>query len=206
MKIKPFFTFLFLIFIVFQSCKKDEITDDEYEIINLLTSKISKPIPPPPPLPHSITMKMGEKEYEKFLENEMRKDSIENSKKKFHIYFKDSLTGIEKDFKYKIFEKIRGFEDFYLKEIDEDLMKAKKIDLAKIHFPKNIVLDKNYIGDFTKWNDDFISNYSISRIIFNKNKDKAVVEFNSSNGGSKIYLSKVKGKWKIIEVFGSWVS
>ena len=35
---------------------------------------------------------------------------------------------------------------------------------------KNIILDKNYIGDFTKWNDDFISNYSISRIIFNKNK------------------------------------
>ena len=59
MKIKPFFTFLFLIFIVFQSCKKDEITDDEYEIINLLTSKISKPIPPPPPLPPSISMKMG---------------------------------------------------------------------------------------------------------------------------------------------------
>ena len=108
--------------------------------------------------------------------------------------------------KYKIFEKVKGFEDFYLKEIDEDLMKSKKIDLTKIHFPKNIILDKNYIGDFTKWNDDFISNYSISRIIFNKNKDKTVVEFNSSNGGSKIYLSKVKGKWKIIEVFGSWVS
>ena len=101
---------------------------------------------------------------------------------------------------------MKGFEDFYLKEIDEDLMKSKKIDLTKIHFPKNIILDKNYIGDFTKWNDDFISNYSISRIIFNKNKDKAVVEFNSSNGGSKIYLSKVKGKWKIIEVFRSWVS
>ena len=136
----------------------------------------------------------------------MRKDSIENSKKIFHIYFKDSLTGIEKDFKYRIFEKVKGFEDFYLKEIYENLKKKKKIDLTKIHFPKNIILDKNYIGDFTKWNDDFISNYSISRIIFNKNKDKAVVEFNSSNGGSKIYLSKVKGKWKIIEVFGSWVS
>ena len=124
----------------------------------------------------------------------------------YKIDNEDSLTGIEKDFKYKIFEKVKGFEDFYLKEIDEDLMKSKKIDLTKIHFPKNIILDKNYIRDFTKWNDDFISNYSISRIIFNKNKDKAVVEFNSSNGGSKIYLSKVKGKWKIIEVFGSWVS
>ncbi len=206
MKIKSFFPLVFIFFIIFQSCKKDETTNDEYEIINLLTSKISKPIPPPPPLSPSISMKIEEKEYEKFLENEMRKDSIENSKKKFHIYFKDSLTGIEKDFKYRLFERLNGFEDFYLKEIDEGLMKSKKIDLAKIHFPKNIVLDKNYIGDFTKWNDDFISNYSISRIIFNKNKDKAVVEFNSSNGGSKIYLSKVKGKWKIIEVFGSWVS
>lgn len=203
MKIKPFFALVFFLFIVFQSCKKDEITNDEYEIINLLTSKISKPIPPPPP---SISLKMEEKEYEKFLKNEMRKDSIENSKKTFHIYFKDSLTGIEKDFKYSLFEKVKGFEDFYLKEIDEDLIKSKKIDLTKIHFPKNIVLDKNYIGDFTKWNDDFISNYSISRIIFNKNKDKAVVEFNSSNGGSKIYLSKVEGKWKIIEFFISWVS
>ena len=203
MKIKPFFPLVFFLFIVFQSCKKDEITNDEYEIINLLTSKISKPIPPPTP---SISLKMEEKEYEKFLKNEMRKDSIENSKKTFHIYFKDSLTGIEKDFKYSLFEKVKGFEDFYLKEIDEDLIKSKKIDLTKIHFPKNIVLDKNYIGDFTKWNDDFISNYSISRIIFNKNKDKAVVEFNSSNGGSKIYLSKVEGKWKIIEFFIFWVS
>ena len=41
MKIKPFFTFLFLIFIVFQSCKKDEITDDEYEIINLLRTALA---------------------------------------------------------------------------------------------------------------------------------------------------------------------
>lgn len=81
MKIKPFFPLVFFLFIVFQSCKKDEITNDEYEIINLLTSKISKPIPPPTP---SISLKMEEKEYEKFLKNEMRKDSIENSKKTFH--------------------------------------------------------------------------------------------------------------------------
>jgi hypothetical protein len=29
------------------------------------------------------------------------------------------------------FEKIKGLESFYLKEIDKDLMKSKKIDLNK---------------------------------------------------------------------------
>ena len=38
---------------------------------------------------------------------------------------------------------IPSFEDFYLKEIDEDLMKSKKIDLTKIHFPKNIILTRS---------------------------------------------------------------
>ena len=128
MKIKSFFPLVFIFFIIFQSCKKNETTNDEYEIINLLTSKISKPIPPPPPLSPSISMKMEEKEYEKFLENEMRKDSIENSKKIFHIYFKDSLTGIEKDFKYRLFERLNGFEDFYLKEIENKYGSDFKID------------------------------------------------------------------------------
>ncbi len=204
MKIKPFFTFLFLIFIVFQSCKKDEITNDEYEIINLLTSKISKPIPPPPPLPPSISMKMGEKEYEKFLENEMRKDSIENSKKTFHIYFEDSLIALNKDFPKKLFETVDGFEEFYSKKINEELMKSKKIDLTKIHFPKNIILDKKY--NYNERNDNFLGNYSISRIIFNKNKDKAVVEFSSSSGGANIFLYKTAGKWKIVQFYRSWVS
>ena len=56
-------------------------------------------------------------------------------------------------------------------------------------------------ANFTQWNDNFIGNFWISRIIFNHNKDKAVVEFNSSNGGSKIYLSKMEEKWKIIGFF-----
>lgn len=66
-----------------------------------------------------------------------------------------------------------------MKEIDKDLMKSKKIDLNKIHFPKNIVLDKKYNANFTQWNDNFIGNFWISRIIFNHNKDKTIVEFNS---------------------------
>lgn len=78
--------------------------------------------------------------------------------------------------------------------------------MNKIHFPKNIVLDKKYNANFTQWNNNFIGNFWISRIIFNHNKDKAVVEFNSSNGGSIIYLSKMEEKWKIIGFFNSWVS
>lgn len=203
MKITSFFPLLFIFIIVFQSCKNDEITNDEYEIVNLLTSKISKSIPPPPP---SISMKMGEKEYENFLENEMKKDSIKNSKKTFHIYFKDTLVAIDKEFSNKLFERIDGFEEFYLMKINKELMKSKKIDLTKIHFPKNIVLDKKYNENYNERNDNFIDNFWISRIIFNQNKNKAIVEFNSSSGGSKIYLSKVNGKWKMIEVFNSWVS
>ena len=203
MKITSFFPLLFIFIIVFQSCKNDEITNDEYEIVNLLTSKISKSIPPPPP---SISMKMGEKEYENFLENEMKKDSIKNSKKTFHIYVKDTLVAIDKEFSNKLLERIDGFEEFYLMKINKELMKSKKIDLTKIHFPKNIVLDKKYNENYNERNDNFIDNFWISRIIFNQNKNKAIVEFNSSSGGSKIYLSKVNGKWKMIEVFNSWVS
>ena len=87
----------------------------------------------------NLPIHVKEKEYEKFLENEMRKDSIENSKKTFHIYFKDSLTGIEKDFKYKIFEKVKGFEDFYLKEIASELDLDRKIvtdEFKNTKFPK----------------------------------------------------------------------
>lgn len=40
---------LLMLFLSVVSCKKDNITYDEYEIINLFTQQISPPIPPPPP-------------------------------------------------------------------------------------------------------------------------------------------------------------
>lgn len=209
MKIKSFFPLVFIIFIIFQSCKKDEITDDEYEIINLLTSKISKSIPPP--LPSSTSMKMEEKEYANFLEKEMKKDSIENSKKTFHIYFKDSIIGLDKDFQNKLFEKVEGFDEFHLKPITLDLTKSKKIDLSKLKFPKNIKIVRQIDNNPKNWKKDFLGKYWVSRIIFNKEKNKAIMETNHvcgnlCGGGSKVYLSKIGGKWKIIEFFNSWVS
>lgn len=196
---------LIIFFITFFiSCKNDEISDDEYEIINLLTSQISNPIPPPPPL---FNKNLTENEKTKIVEQLIQKDSIEKSKLKFTIYFEDSLKALDQDFGNKLYEKDIGFDEFYLKKIDKDLLKSKKINLDKITFPENI---KN-IQNYNKEEKDFWGKYWMSRIIFNDNKTKAVVEFNSicghfCGGGSKIYLSKIKGKWKIIHHFGSWVS
>lgn len=201
--IVSFFTFLV-------SCKSDEISDDEYQIIYLLVSQISNPIPPPPPLLYEDE-KLSEDEKTKIVEQLIRKDSIEKSKLNFTIYFDDSLKALDQDFEYKLFEKNIGFDEFYLKKIDEDLMKSKKINIDKLTFPKNIKIIKNYSEDYSKWEKDFWGKYWMSRIIFNDNKTKAIVEFNHicghfCGGGSKIYLSKINGKWKVIRYFNSWVS
>lgn len=201
--IVSFFTFLV-------SCKSDEISDDEYQIINLLVSQISNPIPPPPPLLYEDE-KLSEDEKTKIVEQLIRKDSIEKSKLNFTIYFDDSLKALDQDFEYKLFEKNIGFDEFYLKKIDEDLMKSKKINIDKLTFPKNIKIIKNYSEDYSKWEKYFWGKYWMSRIIFNDNKTKAVVEFNQicghfCGGGSIIYLSKIDDKWKVIRYFNSWVS
>lgn len=200
-----FFSLTFLF-----SCKSDEVSNDEYEIINLLVSQISNPLPPPPPLFYEDE-KLSEDEKTKIVEELIQKDSIEKSKLKFTIYFDDSLQALEKDFGNKLFEKNIGFDEFYLKKIDDDLMKSKKINLDKLTFPKNIKIIKNYNEDFSKWEKDFWGKYWMSRIIFNDSRTKAVVEFNHicgnlCGGGSKIYLSKINGKWKVIRYFNSWVS
>ena len=49
---------------------------------------------------------------------------------------------------------------FLIQRCGEPRKKGEQVLLNFQYFPKNIILDKNYIGDFTKWNDDFISNYS----------------------------------------------
>ncbi len=201
---------LLMLFLSVVSCKKDNITYDEYEIINLFTQQISPPIPPPPP-DFKNWDKLAEEKRLKMMEEFSKKDSIEKSKLNFTIYFKDSLTALEKDFKNKLFEEHIGFDEFLLKEIDDDLTVSKKIDLKKLKFPPNIKVVQNIDKESSKWDDTFLGKYWVSRIIFNNKRTKAVVEFNQicghlCGGGSKVYLSKTGGKWKIIHVFGSWVS
>lgn len=201
--------FLILILLIsFLGCNKDNVTDDEYEIINLFTQQI---IPPPPPPDFKIWDKLSEENISKGMDESIKKDSIEKSKINFTIYFKDSLTGLEKDFKNKLFEEHIGFDEFFLRKIDDDLTISKKIDLKKLKFPANIKVLQHVDKDSSKWDKAFLGKYWVSRIIFNKEKTKAVLEFNQTcgplcGGGSKVYLSKINGKWKISHVFGSWVS
>lgn len=154
---------------------------------------------------------MTENEKLKYLDDLFLKDSIEKSKQDFTIYFDDSLKGFEKDFKNQLYEENIGFDEFHLREISNDLTKSKKIDLTKIEFPKNIKLTKKSRKEFSKWKEDFLGRYWFSRIMFNKEKNKAVVEFNQICGnlcgsGTIIYLLKTDGKWKVKHYFGSWVS
>ena len=209
MKILNLFLVVFYLTFLF-SCKSDEVSDDEYEIINLLTSQIKHPFPRPIPLEENWE-KLSEKQLREHEKAFIAKDSIEKSKLNFIIYFDDSLEALDHDFEYKLFEKNIDFDEFYLKKIDEDLMKSKKININKISFPKNIQVRKDYNPDSSKWEKDFWGKYWMSRIIFNDKKTKAVVEFNQicghhCGGGSKIYFSKINGKWKVVHLFNSWVS
>ena len=88
----PFLIFILLIF--FLGCNKDNVTVDEYEIINLFTQQI---IPPPPDF--KIWDKLSEENISKAIDESIKKDSIEKSKINFTIYFQDSLTGLKKDLK-----------------------------------------------------------------------------------------------------------
>lgn len=198
-----------MLFLSLVGCKKDNITDDEYEIINLLTQQIKPPPPPPPDV--KMWDKLSEDNKSKEIDEFIKEASIEKSKLTFTIYFKDSLTAIKRNFKNQMFEENIGFDEFQMKEIDDDLTISKKIDLKKLKFPANIHVIQHFDKNSSKWEKDFLGVYWTSRIIFNSEKTKAVVEFNQicgdhCGGGSKVYLSKTGGKWKIIHVFGSWVS
>lgn len=209
MRIFNLFLFVFYLTFVF-SCKSDEVSDDEYEIINLLVSQISSPLPPPTPISED-EKNLTEDEKVKIVEDLIKKDSIEKSKLNFTIYFIDSLKGLDMGFGSKLFEKNIGFDEFHLMKINNELMKSKKINLDKLTFPKNIKNVKNQGNDPRKWENNFLGHYWISRIIFNDEKNKAVLEFNHvcghyCGGGLIIYLSKINGKWKFIQSNNSWVS
>ncbi len=203
--------YLFFIFLtlLLTNCSKDQLSNDEYEIINLLISEIRYPPPPPPPFLSELD-KLSDAEYNQKIDSLIRKDSIEQLKIKLVIHFEDSLKGLSKNFKNMLYEENIGFEEFYLMDINEEYTHSKKIDMRELQFPKNVVLWKPNKNE--KVNQiEKVTQYWISRILFNKEKNKAVVEFNSlsgplSGGGSKVYLMKTDDKWQIIHFFDSWVS
>ena len=207
------FVLLFLFCITLLSCTEKEKTYEELEsevlcdvLPQLAHEFVMTKLPPPPP-PEKDYEKYNYKplsteDFIKFVENQ--KDSIKilaNEKHKYRIGIIDTLRGI--DFTYYKKEFPKYLNDFTTIFDSLDYRKINKNEVKNSTLLINLYTSKFLPHFANNHNHDEHTIVSISRVVLNKNKDKAF--FNLSNGGCvpyefKIISEKKNNKWVVKEI------
>lgn len=204
---------LTLISITLISCTKKQKTYEALEaevLCDVLPEVIpeigSLSIPPPPPLPDSLQNEnykiSSDEEFFKLQNEEKEKiKKLAKQKHKYRIGIIDTLRGI--DFTYYKNEFPKHFNDF--KPIFDSLNFRH---LNKNEVKNSTLLINLYGSEFlphmtSNHNHDEHTIVSISRVVINKNKDKAF--FDLSNGGCVPYAFKIisirkNNKWILKEI------
>ena len=195
------------------SCTEKEKTYEELEaevLCDVLPEVIpeigSLFIPPPPPMPDSLQNEnykiSSDEEFFKLVNEEKEKiKKLAKQKNKYRIGIIDTLRGI--DFTYYKNEFPKHFNDF--KPIF-DTLDFRQINKNEV---KNSTLLINLYGSeflphlTSNHNHDEHTIVSISRVVINRNKDKAF--FNLTKGGCipyafKIISIKKNNKWILKEI------
>jgi len=218
--IKPLQIVFFLIVILFSGCEK-KISDLEYEK-NVMTALFPDLIDSicidsrtfgPPPLFDSI--KSIEENKQKKAEWENIQKAIGKDTAKVIVAFNPQIKNSSKDLKEYLREHFKVTEVFYPKiegdsiyTIDFKNIPLKgKFQLRNIsEFPKD-----RYKFWRTKYDFVFSGVVYFSRIQFDKTKKFGVLDAGFTCGrhcgnGFRIYIKKIKDKWAIDEIEGTWIS
>ncbi|MET2986452.1 hypothetical protein [Aureibaculum conchae] len=198
--------FIFLVLLLTFSCNSENGNKgkNNYQVISLIYNKLAKPIEPvfPLPPPDSLNYVFTSKDSARIdsLINQIKK---ETAKRRFIVaidslnkpYPNVSLNNIDKNCSdyIDILSKLQQQKD------------TLKFDISKIENTRNdsiIYFNKELL---TKGNRDFFKFdilLSFSRIAFNKDYTKAVLQVSESRsklaGNSSLYfLEKISGKWQV---------
>lgn len=205
---KKIFYCFFLI--IFCSCndKQMQFEDQSYEVLSILydTLAIRLPIPPMPPSSRKLSKADSLRNVEKIIEFTRLRDSIKqivavNPWLSPAILEDINYTRINKDFKHLV-EKLKLINE--KKPLEVNRIKTKRKDSIIIF--NDSLLDP-LVSDFLKFN----KLISFSRIVFNKQKNMAVIVASSSTSGragfSGLYfLRKINEQWVIVDYLGLSIS
>ena len=184
-----------LFIILIYSCKpSDKISEEDYKIINVILKERIKP---------SIDKYFLSEDLQKYKKNNLDEDikiidSIINTRK-YYFKLSDTLYSINLN-KKKYKDIISSSYVFFHNNQKYNI--NLKFDKKKVKYNSNTI----EVETEKKKDEKYIGSYRISRIIFNKQDNRAVVELKIDDKqslfeGDKIFLlEKNNEKWKIIKV------
>ena len=195
------------------SCTEKEKTYEELEaevLCDVLPEVIpeigSLFIPPPPPMPDSLQNEnykiSSDEEFFKLVNEEKEKiKKLAKQKNKYRIGIIDTLRGI--DFTYYKNEFPKHFNDFKPIFDSLELRQVNKNEVKNSTLLINLYGSKFLPNITSNHNHDEHTIVSISRVVINRNKDKAF--FDLTNGGCipdafKIISIKKSNKWILKEI------
>lgn len=188
----------------------------EYEVINEFTYLFPKPPPYSIIFPPEKKLLQSKKKHQKNIDNFKQKQDSFNvvfANTNHIVYLINELSSVSfKNGNFLALDSICTFSDT-LTVSYRSLAKEKINDSTKFPKPCKIEFiynDKELIKPLFD-NDNFGGLISFSRILFNKEKTKAVFTLDRlcgslCGGGFIIVAKKINGKWETIKHIGTWIS